>query len=158
MDLTWYLRRLRAMTPAEVVERASVAGRRLRWRVGGPGHAGAEGAASALPDRSLASRRLSTGVLPPPPLALGDGDASTQLRAAADGVLAGRWPVLGALRTDLDAPDWWADGLGGPSAPAGHAFSVPYRDRHRVGSVKHTWELSRQQHVTVLGAAYRVTG
>src|SRR3954449_13205563 len=98
MDLTWYLRRLRAMTPAEVVERASVAGRRLRWRVGGPGHAGAEGATSALPDRALAPGPASTGVLPPPPVALGDGDATTRLLAAADGVLAGRWPVLGALR------------------------------------------------------------
>jgi hypothetical protein len=40
---------------------------------------------------------------------------------------------------------------------AQHAFATSVHDPGRVGSIKHTWELSRHQHTTVLAAAYWAT-
>ena len=39
-----------------------------------------------------------------------------------------------------------------------YAFDVPYRDEDAVGDIKQIWEPSRHQYLTVLAAAYAVTG
>lgn len=85
--------------------------------------------------------------------------AAQALVRAADGLLEGRWEVLGVSRTDLVAPDWFADPVTGRSAPRDlYAFRIDHRAEDRVGNVKQIWELSRHHHVTVLAAAWFVTG
>ena len=46
----------------------------------------------------------------------------------------------------------------GAGLRAGYAFDVPYRDEDAVGDIKQIWEPSRHQHLTVLAAAYAITG
>ncbi len=59
---------------------------------------------------------------------------------------------------DLTDPDWWYDPKTGRRAPWGYAFDVPYRNEDAVGDIKQIWELSRHQYLTVLAAAYAITG
>ena len=39
-----------------------------------------------------------------------------------------------------------------------YAFDIAYRDENAVGDIKQLWEPSRHQHLTVLAAAYALTG
>jgi hypothetical protein len=57
------------------------------------------------------------------------------------------------------APDWFLDPLSDRRAPqAEYCFGINHRDEAVTGNVKQVWELSRHHHVTLLAAAYALTG
>ena len=81
-------------------------------------------------------------------------DAAVQ---AAEGLLRGEWQVFG--RDVSGDPDWFLDPVTGRRAPSeGYCFRVPYRDEAMVGNIKFVWELSRHQPITLLAAAWWLTG
>ncbi|MEU7469903.1 alginate lyase family protein [Streptomyces sp. NPDC044984] len=145
MGAGWYLRRLSRMGPREVGGRAGDAVRRRRWR-------------SAPPDCPTVTGARFTAVLPAGTIAAIPPDAAKRLVAEADRLMAGRAEYFGVVRDDLADPDWWYDPKTGRRAPEGYAFDVPYRDEDAVGDIKQIWEPSRHQYLTVLAAAYAVTG
>ncbi|MFK4692771.1 heparinase II/III family protein [Streptomyces pristinaespiralis] len=144
-SLGWYLRRLSRMGPREVGGRAFDAVRRRRWR-------------SALPDRPGVTGARFTAVLPAATVAAVPPDAAKRLLAEADRLMAGHAEYFGVARDDLADPDWCYDPKTGRRAPWGYAFDVPYRDEDAVGDIKQIWELSRHQYLTVLAAAYAISG
>jgi hypothetical protein len=74
-------------------------------------------------------------------------------------LLEGRWEFLGVWRTDLAAPDWYLDPITGHRAPRKkRSFRINTRSETETGNVKQVWELSRHQHLTLLAAAWFVTG
>ncbi|WJV44574.1 heparinase II/III family protein [Streptomyces flavofungini] len=141
----WYLRRLSRMGPQEIGGRVADTVRRRRWR-------------SARPDCPRVTGARFTAVLPAGTIAAVPPDAAKRLVAEADRLLAGHVEYFGVVRDDLTDPDWWCDPKTGRRAPWGYAFDVPYRDEDAVGDIKQIWELSRHQYLTVLAAAYAVTG
>jgi hypothetical protein len=143
----WYLRRLSRMGPAEVVGRARHAVVQRQWR-------------SALPSPpEWLSHPRFTAQLPDGVLGKVSGEAVTRLLATADGLMAGRAEYFGVLREDMADPDWALDPKTGRRAPLDvYAFDVPYRSEDTVGDIKQIWEPSRHQHLTVLAAAYALTG
>lgn len=145
MNAGWYLRRLSRMGPREVGGRVGDAVRRRRWR-------------SVRPGRPSVTGARFTAVLPAGTLAALPPDAVKRLLAEADRLLAGHVEYFGVVRDDLADPDWWGDPKTGRRAPGGYAFDVPYRDEEVTGDIKQIWELSRHQYLTVLAAAYAVTG
>ena len=69
------------------------------------------------------------------------------------------WTVFGVLRADSAAPDWFLDPVTGQRAPdTRFAFAVNHRDEASTGNVKQVWEMSRHHHLTVLAAAWWLTG
>jgi hypothetical protein len=152
MNALWYARRLARMSPAEVAGRARDEAVKRRWR----SRQVTDAAADPLPVPA-ACPPLAT------PLPAGDGvpeEARVRLKEAAEDLLAGRWRVFARLRDDMaPAPDWFADARTGRRAPdRAYCFDVDQRDQATVGNVKYVWEPSRQQHVTVLAAAYHLSG
>ncbi|MFF3838992.1 alginate lyase family protein [Streptomyces sp. NPDC001930] len=145
MSAGWYLRRLSRMGPREVGGRVGDTVRRRRWR-------------SALPDAPSVTGARFASVLPAGTLAAVPPDAAKRLVAEADRLMAGHAEYFGVHRDDLTDPDWWYDPKTGRRAPWGYAFDVPYRKEETVGDIKQIWELSRHQYLTVLAAAYAVTG
>ncbi|MFE7314692.1 alginate lyase family protein [Streptomyces sp. NPDC057555] len=145
MSAGWYLRRLSRMAPAEVGGRVGDAVRRRRWR-------------SARPHGPRVTGARFTAVLPAGALAAVPPDAAKRLIAEADRLMDGHAEYFGVVRDDLVDPDWWYDPKTGRRAPSGYAFDVPYRSEDAVGDIKQIWELSRHQYLTVLAAAYAVTG
>ncbi|MFJ6934359.1 alginate lyase family protein [Streptomyces sp. NPDC101132] len=145
MGAGWYLRRLSRMGPREIGGRAVDTVRRRQWRSAVP-------AAPAVPGARFTSV-LPAGVLDDLP-----PDAVKRLVAEADRLMAGHAGFFGVERDDLADPDWWYDPKTGRRAPSGHAFDVPYRDEETAGDIKQIWEPSRHQYLTVLAAAYAVTG
>ncbi|ALO96809.1 heparinase [Streptomyces hygroscopicus subsp. limoneus] len=145
MSAGWYLRRLSRMGPREVAGRAADTVRRRRWR-------------SAPPDCPGVTGARFTAVLPAGTIAAVPPDAAKRLVAEADRLMDGRAEYFGVVRDDLADPDWWYDPKTGRRAPGGYAFDVPYRDEETVGDIKQIWELSRHQYLTVLAAAYALTG
>ena len=126
--------------------------------------------------KAWARRQVRPGETPPvPPDALPDRPFSTPLPAsaragvpaeaaaalvkAADAVLAGTWTTLGTVRSDSADPDWFLDPVTGRRAPAEQlAFRVNHRDETETGNIKQVWEMSRHHHLTVLAAAWWLTG
>ncbi|MFD3991160.1 alginate lyase family protein [Streptomyces sp. NPDC058583] len=145
MSAGWYLRRLSRMGPQEVGGRVGDTVRRRRWR-------------SGLPDAPSVTGARFTAVLPAGAIAAVPPDAAKRLVAEADRLMAGHAEYFGVHRDDLTDPDWWYDPKTGRRAPWGYAFDVPYRKEETVGDIKQIWELSRHQYLTVLAAAYAVTG
>ncbi|MGX1563159.1 alginate lyase family protein [Streptomyces sp. NPDC055506] len=145
MSAGWYLRRLSRMGPREVGGRVGDAVRRRRWR-------------SAPPDCPSVTGARFTAVLPPGTLDAVPPDAAKRLVAEADRLMAGHAEYFGVVRDDLADPDWSYDPKTGRRAPSGYAFNVPYRSEDAVGDIKQIWEPSRHQYLTVLAAAYAITG
>ncbi|MGW1951423.1 alginate lyase family protein [Streptomyces sp. NPDC001920] len=145
MSAGWYLRRLSRMGPQEVAGRVGDAVRRRRWR-------------SARPTCPSVIGARFTAVLPAGTIAAVPPDAAKRLVAEADRLMYGHVEYFGVVRDDLSDPDWWYDPKTGRRAPWGYAFDVPYRSEDAVGDIKQIWELSRHQYLTVLAAAYAVTG
>ncbi|MFB8773260.1 heparinase II/III family protein [Streptomyces broussonetiae] len=141
----WYLRRLSRMGPREVGGRVADTVRRRRWR-------------TARPDAPAVTGARFTAVLPAGTLAAVPPDAVKRLVAEADRLMGGHAEFFGVVRDDLVDPDWCFDPKTGRRAPWGYAFDVPYRNEEAVGDVKQIWEPSRHQYLTVLAAAYAVTG
>ncbi|WP_314408433.1 alginate lyase family protein [Streptomyces sp. DSM 40484] len=141
----WYLRRLSRMGPLEVAGRAGDTLRRRRWRAEPPAAPSVTGArfTAALPAGTVAA-------IPP--------DAAKRLVAEADRLMDGHAEFFGVARDDLADPDWWYDPKTGRRAPGGYAFDVPYRSEDTAGDIKQIWEPSRHQYLTVLAAAYAITG
>jgi hypothetical protein len=105
------------------------------------------------------AERRFTAVLPRGTAALVPDQAKASIIAAADRLLKGEWKLLGVLRTDMDRPDWFYDPVTGRrSAPEAYAFSLNQRDEAAVGNVKQVWEANRLQHLTLLSAAWYLTG
>ncbi|MET7985006.1 alginate lyase family protein [Streptomyces sp. NPDC005281] len=145
MSAGWYLRRLSRMGPREVGGRVGDTVRRRRWR-------------SALPDCPGVRGARFTAVLPSGTMDAVPPDAAKRLLAEADRLMDGHGEFFGVDRADLADPDWSYDPKTGRRAPDGYAFDVPYRDENAVGDIKQIWEPSRHQYLTVLAAAYAVTG
>ncbi|MER6534228.1 alginate lyase family protein [Streptomyces sp900105755] len=145
MSAGWFLRRLSRMGPGEVAGRVGDTVRRRRWR-------------SVRPDCPAVTGARFTAVLPAGTLAEVSPDAAKRLVAEADRLMSGHAEFFGVVRDDLTDPDWWYDPKTGRRAPLGYAFDVPYRDEDAVGDIKQIWEPSRHQYLTVLAAAYAVTG
>ncbi|GAB2177297.1 heparinase II/III family protein [Dongia sp. agr-C8] len=146
MDFGWYLRRLRRMSLAEIAWRARTAAIQQAWRF-------------ATPRGPAVGSIAWSGAKLPALVDVGPSARQGVLRAAQE-ILAGRWNMFGHnFDTATADPDWHRDVRTGiRSDPRRYCFAVPYRDPGQVGTVKYVWEPSRLHHVTVLAAAYRLSG
>ena len=154
----WYARRLGRMSAAEITWRVREQAVRRAWasRQVRPGQL------AALPPLTAvlpAGERRFTSPLPADAAARVPDDARAAVIAAADRLLKGEWEMLGAVRTDLERPDWFYDPVTGRrSAPDAYAFSLDQRDESAVGNIKQVWEVNRLQHLTLLATAWHLTG
>ncbi|MFC7491305.1 MULTISPECIES: alginate lyase family protein [unclassified Knoellia] len=152
-SLAWYARRLRRMSPAEVVSRVGDRGRQVRWSRRQV-HAGQPfpSPPGVRPGRRLIAAVPAAARQQVPP------EGARRLVAAAERVLSGHGDVLGTPRPDMADPDWFLDPVTGRRAPDDAlAFGIDHRDESVTGNVKSVWELSRHHHVTVLAAAWWLT-
>ena len=150
--LGWYARRLGRMSPAEMTWRARDQAVKATWSRRQVRPADLAGL-SAPP-----GERRFTSVLPAGTAARVPDTARKSVIAAADQLMAGEWEVLGVVRNDLDAPDWFADPVTGRrSDPGQYAFSINHRSQEQTGNIKQVWEISRMQHLTLLATAWFLT-
>lgn len=154
------------MSPTEVAWRAGDQARKLLWahdqvRAGPPRRAPGPSwfsVARRTAPRTLGGRRFSSS-LPKGALESAPAASKDAILAAADAIMAGRWELLGAARTDMADPDWFLDPLSGKRAPeTEYCFQIDHRREDVTGNVKQVWELSRMHHLTVLAAAYAISG
>lgn len=160
--LTWYTRRLKAMSLSEIV-----------WRV--------RNQFNDRVDRYLLDRRVraadelvrrrnrrAAGQAELTALAVGawSGEVAEReahwcerLVARATRIAERRIRLFDLDECALGAPaDWNRDLKHGIAAPREYAPSIDYRDFRVTGDCKFVWEPNRHQHLVVLGRAYRATG
>jgi Heparinase II/III-like protein/Heparinase II/III N-terminus len=145
------------MSPGEVAWRLREQALRRAWarRQVRAGQGADPGAVATVPPGSLGFKSVL-------PVETADQVAVAARQAvvnAADELLAGQWEMLGVVRTDMAQPDWFADPVTGVrSDPGRYAFSINQRSEAQVGNIKQVWEVNRLQHLTLLAAAWRLTG
>jgi hypothetical protein len=152
-QLRWYARRLRRMSAIEIGWRIEDLGRQALWRRHQVHPGDTPAPVPAREVRGFATPIDAPSVVVPP-----DAACRALIQAAQD-LLAGHWEVLGVRRDDMSDPDWFLDPVSGHRFPADrYAFGVDYRNPPDHANVKQVWELSRHHHLTVLAAAWWLTG
>jgi hypothetical protein len=142
------------MSAAEIVWRARDQAVRTAWT---PKQVTRDEVTSVI--RSRPGERRFSSVLPPDTVERIPEAAKKAILAAADELLVGEWQVFGAARTDMALPDWFFDPATGRQAAADrYAFRINHRSEAQTGNVKQVWEISRLQHLTLLAAAWYLTG
>lgn len=153
MSLAWYINRLRAMSPAEVLHRV----REIRLKKAARGKLEgwplyeSAGPAPAIPGFTLGE--------------VAEADRA-RILAAADAILAGRfgalgqdWPAFDLAGPDLDGL-WRLDPVTGKAWDGAerYTFDISYRHRKDIGDIKYVWEFNRLQFLHPLAAAHALTG
>lgn len=154
MKLAWYAKRISRMSPPEIGMRGRDELLKLLWR------------RRQIRDMAFDATPLPSGeasFTSPLPRQIAGTIASPsrdRLIASADRLLEGRWRLFSHEYSHIGPdPDWFDDPRTGRRAPDKlYCFHIDHRDEQRVGNVKYIWELSRHQHLTLLAAAYFVTG
>ena len=151
--LRWYAQRLGRMTPEEISGRLRDRWHQQLWSL--------QRTMPVLDPQPPAPRRAEQGTARVAPVGLGGLSAGGRedILGAADDLLKGRWEILGVQRADLLDPDWSMDPRSGRRYPEDRCtFKVDFRSPQDDRNVKQIRELSRHQHLTVLAAAWRLTG
>ncbi|HET9475101.1 MAG TPA: alginate lyase family protein [Steroidobacteraceae bacterium] len=139
---SWYLRRLRRMSGAEVAYRVVRGVRSMS------GHFGARPVPP--PDAVGTDLRFL-----PPYISL----SPDALIAAAERVLAGRYSFFDLDDCDLgDPPQWNRDPLTHRVSATRRSSRIDYRDERVVGDIKYLWEANRHLHLVTLAQAHALTG
>jgi len=143
-SLTWYMYRLRRMSPQELFYRAVQMSRARASQLAGPN-------AAAVPAWRAA-----------PAANFIDSDSGVAAPAyidRAERIIAGRYTLFDLDECELGCPPLWnRDPLTGIVAPLQHAATLDYRDERVVGNIKYLWEPNRHLHVPALAQAYALTG
>lgn len=139
----WYLRRLQAMSAAEIVWRVS---RALRSRY------------LARFYRNAATPAARIDCLPHHSVLLAaDAPRSMPVAPLPDWLQQG-FPLF-ETRWPLDkAPDWLRDPKTGVSSPRATGFFIDYRNASLVGDIKYLWEPARFHACVPLAQAWRASG
>ncbi len=150
----WYARRARRMSPAELLWGSRDRAVQAMWVRRRVSRDQLDMSVSGLP-----GARPFTALLPPDTASRVPEAARKAVLAAADELMAGRWEVLGVVRTDMQLPDWFRDPVTGCRASADcYAFRFNQRSLAGAGDVRQLWELSRLQHLTLLSTAWFLSG
>jgi hypothetical protein len=152
-QLRWFARRLRRMSAIEIAWRVEDFGRQELWR-----HRQVRPGDTLTPLPAGHTRVFATPIDLSKWVAPPDAPRGALLAVAQD-MLAGHWEVLGVRRDDMADPDWFFDPVSGCRFPDDrYAFRIDYRNAPDHANVKQVWELSRHHHLTVLAAAWWLTG
>jgi hypothetical protein len=149
MKFGWYVNRLKSMEPAELLHRLLEQRRRAasRRRDGGWLRYPAPRFRAVFP-------HMREAILAATPL------QRQAIKAAADGVLAGRFAALGQAWPDRAPHDlfptdlWHLDPVTGGLWPGSetYTFDIEFRDDGRHGSIKYVWEINRLHRLLPLAA------
>lgn len=158
--VSWYLKRLQAMSPDEIAWRAGSSMRDLFDRCRIP----LKMYPSAVPGpvRIAAERPRWCPVPTGEWLTLGSDDPAVSWRSRlldrADRIASHRLSWFDLSEVDLGDPiDWNREYACGRATPAGLSSAIDYRDHAVTGDAKVVWEPNRHHHLVVLARAYRAT-
>jgi Heparinase II/III-like protein/Heparinase II/III N-terminus len=162
--VAWYVRRLRAMSPAEIGWRVVSVGRSATTGLRQP-PTDARLLGARSPDWDAALAAFRGGVARPvlldreraATIVAADPAAAAAVVAAADRILAGRVQYFGYPEVELPRPvDWHHDPVTDTRWPRIAASRLDHRSA--PGDAKWIWELNRLQHLPWLAEAWLFTG
>lgn len=148
-DFNWYVRRLRAMSPEEIVHRTRMEVRKANWR------------RQVERDSTTDSLNINWSKLDRTPLSLTlpkESPEAHRLIEEANAYMNHEWFYGGMSGIKEETINWHADPDSGIVAPMKFGFDINHRNEHLVGNIKFTWEKSRHHHLNVLAIAYALTG
>jgi hypothetical protein len=160
---TWYLARLRAMEPREIVHRVIEKAKKLAWRnkTCGWSHF------SSIGDGRLCELDFIRARLARSPGALDERTLNDLVQRIRDGdleLLGHRWPNSRPSAWHAGQPSaafWLCDPVSGNIWPGADTYCFDINFRHvgtKFGDVKYVWELNRLQFLHPIAAKIAATG
>lgn len=146
-SVTWYLRRLQRMPPAEVPYRGMQTLKQTydKHLLRNPARIPVNGFDVNVPAVDLDAAK---GIFP---------GLAAELKAQAGQIVAHRFHVFGIDVAFGPAIDWHRDPKTGRRWPLDFWGDIDYRDGAKIGGIKFAWELNRLYHLPLLALAYGVT-
>lgn len=145
-NIKWYVLRLKAMSLEEILHRVRslLIKKYVKYRSNW-----------IAPTPKLSSRRKDWWEFPT--LQLNNTEEYESLIKEAQSYLAGeyRWLNLPSQESPLN---WHADPQSNHSSPLKFGLEIDYRDVNLLGNVKNIWEKNRHHHLTIMAAAFAITG
>jgi len=176
-ERSWKVRRLIAMSPAEVGLRIVRGVRNSVRKPGGPRsqteYASPSAVVPGVDDADGLARRvereLNDGVGSLLPGArdrdalvaalAADGVSVEAVVSSAEAVLAGTVRAFGGTAIDTgESPDWLRDPVSGNSWPLRYWAELDFRDRGELGDPRYVWEVNRHHHLVTLARAWSLSG
>ena len=155
MSFSWYINRLRAMSPAEIVHRVGEKAKktRARGRLEGSKRYVLPGAMPVLPGLA----KILAGASEP---------LRQEIADAARFILSGHFEALGVAWPQRDLSNqfppevWRLDPVTGGLWPGAdkYCFDIPYRHERKLGDIKYAWEFNRLQFLQPVAAHACLTG
>jgi hypothetical protein len=148
MNITWYIKRLTAMSPTEVLSRIGFWAKKNSWR-----NAAKKSTVfrDCTPIRQFNKADFTICKI----------DCSSEqaqaLLAEADKYLSHIWNFFGLHDVAEPVIDWHFDPLTKLNSPQKYSFDINHRNSTLIGDAKIHWEKSRHHHITVLCAAFVLT-
>lgn len=139
-SVAWHARRLRTMSPGEVVSRVQTRSRYEVWR------------RRSWPEPPLVRPPVVTYRFPSD----NHEEAVPEVVTRADGLLAGGLTALGQT-FPLQDIEWNRDPQSGITAPLEFGPTMNCRDPSLVGNVRNIWEINRHQHLSIAALAFAIT-
>ena len=145
-DLAWTLRRLHAMSPAEIIHRTRMALLKKKWQ------------REFLKGKEPSVELIADPTLPPTPHLPENHIEAKEAIAEAEAYLRHEWLFFGLKNCTEATIDWHVDPTTQARSSTGFGFAIDHRQEANAGNVKVLWEKSRHHHLTVLGVAHALTG
>ena len=136
----WYVRRLAAMSPPELLTRVHHAARRRIDARRSQSEPIAAPLVSVFPELAARVRSLATPAL------------LDEWRTTCDAATSGQLSWFGITWPAADPPDWQRDPQSGRSWPQSFGPHINYRHADGYGDVKWVWELNRLQYLQAVAA------
>ena len=159
--LGWYINRLRAMSPREIVHRVREHGNRARWRGFKHGWDHFNCGDGRLPAIPQLGDQLEAAARADPQLAQRIASEYSQMERGEVVLLGKAWPLgtLAGLAVG-DPALFLRDPVSGSIWPNAdrYCFDIPYRHVTGLGDVKFLWEINRLQFLQVAAAHARMSG
>ncbi|KQS96549.1 MULTISPECIES: heparinase II/III family protein [unclassified Rhizobium] len=155
MSLAWYVNRLRAMSPAEILHRVGERAKKssARGKIEGWERYQTTGAPPRLAGLLENLKNAPDAV-------------KSEIAAASSFILSGQFVALGVVWPErsgerlFSADVWRLDPVTGGSWPGSekYCFDIPYRHERTLGDIKYVWEFNRLQFLQPLAADAALTG
>ncbi|MBN1122459.1 MAG: alginate lyase family protein [Anaerolineae bacterium] len=152
-SLNWYVRRFFAMSPREMGFRIRQVAQKTIWK-----RQVDRDVSPAIPEPDWTSMPDLSALIVPPGVVEGSPELAAALIAEAESTLRHEWHFFDLDGLREDPIDWHYDPTMQKRAPRAFGPGIDHRDESVVGSIKVIWEKNRHHHLTVLTAAYTITG
>jgi Heparinase II/III-like protein/Heparinase II/III N-terminus len=148
MNIAWYIKRLAAMSPSEIIHRSLFWIKKNNWRNKANNRLLFQNCTPVCEHSKRAHGSIAEYI---------SSNTIQALISEANGYLEHTWNFFNLHNAIEPTIDWHFDPSTHKYAPQKYSFDINHRKTELIGDAKILWEKSRHHHLTILSIAYAYT-